>query len=196
MCEVCGCSAPEGEVQHAYVFSSFITVTKPLPGEHSQRWLCIKYNKTATPSGHVRAATCGESVHAREVYGAEAVDTAHGRKMADHLLVAHFVAGPRSQELRCSAALIARRVSCSDFRLPYLRADPTVNYVICRAHSRATSERSKPAYHPRKSWHPELISGALFRSDASLESDVSLESSELLSEPLNLENCGAMAHHW
>ena len=132
----------------------------------------------------------------REVYGAEAVDTAHGRKMADHLLVAHFVAGPRSQELRCSAALIARRVSCSDFRLPYLRADPTVNYVICRAHSRATSERSKPAYHPRKSWHPELISGALFRSDASLESDVSLESSELLSEPLNLENCGAMAHHW
>jgi len=35
-------------------------------------------------------------------YGAEAVDT--GGFLADHLLVAHFVAGPRSQELRCSRA--------------------------------------------------------------------------------------------
>jgi len=41
-------------------------------------------------------------------YGAEAVDT--GGFLADHLLVAHFAAGPRSQELRCSCAHCAWRV--------------------------------------------------------------------------------------
>ena len=40
-------------------------------------------------------------------YGAGAVDT--GGFLADHLLVAHFVAGPRSQELRCSRAHCAWR---------------------------------------------------------------------------------------
>ena len=47
-------------------------------------------------------------------YGAEAVDT--GGFLADHLLVAHFAAGPRSQELRCSRGHCACSVVLPDFR--------------------------------------------------------------------------------
>jgi len=45
-----------------------------------------------------------------EEYGAGAVDTV--RFLVEHLSVAHFAAGPRSQELRCSRAHCASTVEC------------------------------------------------------------------------------------
>ena len=70
------------------------------------------------------------------------------RKMKDQLSVAHFVAGPRSQELRCSRAHCAWRVA--------LRFSIS---VPCRSQSHRTSPLTSISARRRRRRGPDLARG-------------------------------------